>query len=1045
MRRMKVLLRALVIALPCIVARAAPIDEAVAALCLKQPTSAQALDNFDAALIGASEQAMAWACVRWREDPRLQSAVDVALAAAHGDEPASAANLVERLRADTRLRTQPALLARADRAALVLAHNAKDYKQVAELAPVLRAALQATGQTESVAMLELRLLEAAAARQLRRSGWAEQAEAALTNAEQLLIALGLTHSAWAGELYNARSILAYAHDDIPGALRWAERELAAAQAIGQTDDPELIHTYLNIASYQYQLHQLDLADQTYRSARALAARHSEADPYALSGLHANYAVFLFSRGRFQDAQIEASQADAIARKAWGERSPRRVQPLIHLAESYLRLNRFKDALQTLGLALDIAEPARANVGPLRLMRLHEDRAQVLLALGQLDAASAAVDAALAQDTRGDLHYWRARSQWQRALLLARRGQWSAAEADLAAAEPLLAAQVGADNPWLLQLTGDRCRVQLHLTPPAEACTRLAQASSRADESAPYRAYRLDTLADAAQARGDAAGELALRLGALAAAQHVEGPVPLWRSYAALARLLRKQGQGSLAVLMGKQAVEALQALRRDANAEALSMERDFLSDKRPVYETLADWLTEDGRLAEALATLDLLKAQEFHDFTRGSDMPERRQAALPLTPSEQRELPLWRPEGTARDPARPPEKLDLAEQQAQRERRTLQLAAEAERVARWQARLTEPAAAQSQPQHEPPLMRAALGEIHLHAYALGTSVNLVIDSANGRRLQRLPLPAGELDRRIGQWLSALTARRDDAELTRYFGGLLAKPLRAAATQAGARRVVLHLSGNLRYLPWAALDDGQGPLGASFALEQATTQTGAGAPMRQARLQVLALTGASGTQAALPALAQEVCAIVNGPLHGWTDAPCLKPGALPGQAWLNAAFTREQFGISASAGRPQRHDLLHLASHFTLKPGLMSASWLQLGDGSRMSLADMATLDFKDQDLVTLSACETGLGLGSGDGAEVEGMNQLILRRGAAHVLASLWRVEDRSTAALMAAFYRALAAGETPAAALARAQAEVRAKTPWRAPFFWAGFYLASP
>jgi hypothetical protein len=58
------------------------------------------------------------------------------------------------------------------------------------------------------------------------------------------------------------------------------------------------------------------------------------------------------------------------------------------------------------------------------------------------------------------------------------------------------------------------------------------------------------------------------------------------------------------------------------------------------------------------------------------------------------------------------------------------------------------------------------------------------------------------------------------------------------------------------------------------------------------------------------------------------------------------------------------------------------------------------------------------------------------------VIASLWRVDDRSTSALMRALYAALARGTPPAAALQQAQAQVR-DTPggaWRHPFHWAGF-----
>ena len=67
--------------------------------------------------------------------------------------------------------------------------------------------------------------------------------------------------------------------------------------------------------------------------------------------------------------------------------------------------------------------------------------------------------------------------------------------------------------------------------------------------------------------------------------------------------------------------------------------------------------------------------------------------------------------------------------------------------------------------------------------------------------------------------------------------------------------------------------------------------------------------------------------------------------------------------------------------------------------------------------------------------------------GAPSLVLSLWKVEDRSTAALMEAFYRALAAGAGKAAALRRAQHpvlhnDVAGGSDYSAPYFWAPFHL---
>jgi CHAT domain-containing protein len=94
------------------------------------------------------------------------------------------------------------------------------------------------------------------------------------------------------------------------------------------------------------------------------------------------------------------------------------------------------------------------------------------------------------------------------------------------------------------------------------------------------------------------------------------------------------------------------------------------------------------------------------------------------------------------------------------------------------------------------------------------------------------------------------------------------------------------------------------------------------------------------------------------------------------------------------------------------------------------------------ELVTLSACETGLGkLTRGEG--LVSLTRGFMYAGAARVVVSLWSVNDRATAELMTKFYhRVLAGGEPPAAALRAAQGEMWRDKRWEAPYYWAAFTL---
>jgi len=95
------------------------------------------------------------------------------------------------------------------------------------------------------------------------------------------------------------------------------------------------------------------------------------------------------------------------------------------------------------------------------------------------------------------------------------------------------------------------------------------------------------------------------------------------------------------------------------------------------------------------------------------------------------------------------------------------------------------------------------------------------------------------------------------------------------------------------------------------------------------------------------------------------------------------------------------------------------------------------------DLVTLSACRTGLGqLLKGEG--IIGLTRAFLYAGADSVVVSLWNVNDIATATLMKAFYKNLKQGLSKDDALRQAKLElIRGRQPaWRHPYYWAAFVL---
>jgi CHAT domain-containing protein/tetratricopeptide (TPR) repeat protein len=101
---------------------------------------------------------------------------------------------------------------------------------------------------------------------------------------------------------------------------------------------------------------------------------------------------------------------------------------------------------------------------------------------------------------------------------------------------------------------------------------------------------------------------------------------------------------------------------------------------------------------------------------------------------------------------------------------------------------------------------------------------------------------------------------------------------------------------------------------------------------------------------------------------------------------------------------------------------ISADPLAHDDRGILTAEAIAGLDLSGLDLVVLSACETGLGLVAG-GEGVFGLQRAFHLAAAHNVIASLWKVDDQETAALMSLFYdRLWRQGKPPIEALREAQ-----------------------
>jgi len=106
-------------------------------------------------------------------------------------------------------------------------------------------------------------------------------------------------------------------------------------------------------------------------------------------------------------------------------------------------------------------------------------------------------------------------------------------------------------------------------------------------------------------------------------------------------------------------------------------------------------------------------------------------------------------------------------------------------------------------------------------------------------------------------------------------------------------------------------------------------------------------------------------------------------------------------------------VVHFATHALVDERSAARTALALapgaGDDGFLGPGDLAALDL-DASLVVLSACRTAGGIViRGEG--IEGLTSPLLQAGARAVVATQWRIPDRSTARFVERFYRSLAAG----------------------------------
>ncbi|PKN95407.1 MAG: hypothetical protein CVU44_01610 [Chloroflexi bacterium HGW-Chloroflexi-6] len=130
-------------------------------------------------------------------------------------------------------------------------------------------------------------------------------------------------------------------------------------------------------------------------------------------------------------------------------------------------------------------------------------------------------------------------------------------------------------------------------------------------------------------------------------------------------------------------------------------------------------------------------------------------------------------------------------------------------------------------------------------------------------------------------------------------------------------------------------------------------------------------------------------------------------------------------------------VFHLAAHGLFRPEAPLLSSIRLAD-RWLAVQDIYNLDLNAA-LVTLSACETGLGHDAG-GDDLVGLVRGFLYAGAASLVVSLWTVDDEAMTRLVTDFYSRWLAGSSKVQALR--QAQIALLREYEHPYYWAPLIL---
>ncbi len=474
------------------------------------------------------------------------------------------------------------------------------------------------------------------------------------------------------------------------------------------------------------------------------------------------------------------------------------------------------------------------------------------------------------------------------------------------------------------------------------------------------------------------------------------------------RIAEKEGNRAQAIELYRKAVEVIEGQRATLNTEASKI--GFVGDKQAVYQSLVGALLADGQNAAAFEYVERAKSRALVDM-----LAAKQDFAIHTVNAQKVRTLLAQANATESESRVQGGDAAIAGQRSLAVKLRQDLRTQAPELAAL-VTVTYSSAKDIQ-------ARLPADEVLIEYYYDDKKAYAFV--VTRERLQVVWLESVSIAQDVKRFREALESPHDNRylDLSQRLYRQLFRPIENVIDK---RQVLIVAHGALHYLPFNALHDGH-----EFLIDRY-------------RLRLLPSASVMPYLRAVHPTTRALLAFGNPDLgdprldlkYAQAEAQAVTR-VLPGSRVL----TRREASETAFKRQGTGYAYLHFASHgdFNADSPLNSSLLLakdSANDGT-LTVGELYSMRL-NADLVTLSACETGLGkIANGD--DVVGLTRGFLYAGSRSIVASLWKVDDEATAYLMTRFYGALK-GTSKREALRLAQIETRKKYPH--PYYWAAFQL---